>query len=45
MVGRGGGDRNDKYSNKARALNALQPPNLANRNKRNKASNGSRITS
>jgi hypothetical protein len=34
--GRGGGDRNDEYLNKARALNALQPPTPANWNKRNK---------
>jgi hypothetical protein len=35
LVG-GGGDRNDKYFNKARALNALQPPTPANWNNRNK---------
>jgi hypothetical protein len=34
--GRGGGDRKDKLSNKACALNALQPPPLSNRNKRNR---------
>jgi hypothetical protein len=38
MVGRGGGDRNDKLLNKACALYALQPPLLANRNKQNKLS-------
>jgi hypothetical protein len=37
--GRGGGDRNDKHLNKACALNALQPPTLANWNKRNKELN------
>jgi hypothetical protein len=36
MVGRGGGDRNDRQTNKACALYALQPPPLANWNKRNK---------
>jgi hypothetical protein len=36
MVGRGGGDRNDKYFNKASALNALQPTTPANWNKRNR---------
>jgi|ERR1700733_9280108 hypothetical protein len=36
MVGRGGGDRNDKQTNKACALCALQPPPRANWNKRNK---------
>jgi hypothetical protein len=35
-IGRGGGDRNDKYLNKACILSALQPPTPANRNKRNK---------
>jgi hypothetical protein len=35
-VGRGGGDRKDKLLNKACVLNALQPPPLANWNKRNK---------
>ena len=35
-IGRGGGDRNDKYINKACALNALQPRAPANRNLRNK---------
>jgi hypothetical protein len=34
--GRGGGDRNDRQTNKACALYALQPPPLANWNKRNK---------
>src|SRR5271156_2292459 len=34
--GRGGGDRKDKLLNKACALNALQPPPLANWNKRNR---------
>ncbi len=34
--GRGGGDRKDKQSNKACALNALQPPPLSNWNKRNR---------
>src|SRR5882724_8096368 len=38
MVGRGGGDRNDKDLNKVCVLNVLQPPPLVNRNKRNKAS-------
>src|SRR5271156_2409902 len=36
MDGRGGGDRNDHQTNKACALDALQPPPLANWNKRNK---------
>jgi hypothetical protein len=36
MIGRGGGDRNDKCSNKACALNALQPSSPANQNKWNK---------
>jgi hypothetical protein len=36
MVGRGGGDRNDRQTNNACALYALQPPPLANWNKRNK---------
>src|SRR5277367_4809319 len=36
VVGRGGGDRNDRQTNKACALYALQPPPLANWNKRNK---------
>ena len=36
MIGRGGGDRNDKHLNKVCALNTLQPPALANWNKRNK---------
>ena len=35
-IGRGGGDRNDKYLNRVCALNTLQPPALANWNKRNK---------
>ena len=34
--GRGGGDRKDRQTNKACALYALQPPPLANWNKRNK---------
>ena len=34
--GKGGGDRNDRQTNKACALYALQPPPLANWNKRNK---------
>ena len=36
MVGRGGGDRKDVLLNKVHALNVLQPPTPANRNKRNK---------
>ncbi len=39
LVARGGGNRNDKYLNKACTLNALQPPIPANRNKRNKMTN------
>jgi len=34
--GRGGGDRKDRQTNKACALYVLQPPPLANWNKRNK---------
>ena len=35
LIGRGGGDRNDRQTNKACALYALQPPPLPNWNKRN----------
>jgi hypothetical protein len=36
VIGRGGGDRNDRQTNKACALYALQPPPSTNWNKWNK---------